>query len=152
MNAYIVTREFSAPQVGVRLFVGTAVGKIGARVDILIGGIEYSNKAFYDWIGTADSLHYLAFVGVLPDPPTPGGDVACGTFPIPALADEVTVAGAAFGFLPTCVVAIVWKPAPPGSNIFATIRMATVTADGFVADLSGPTPGPGYLLSYAATA
>ena len=134
------------------MYVGNTVGKIASRVASLIGGVEYPSQAFYDWVETINSLNYLAFVGTVPDPGTGGGGGVGGTFPIPALADEVTVVGAAFGFVPSSVVCVVWKPAPPGSNIFATVRAGTVTVDGFVADLSGPTPGPGYVLSYVATA
>ena len=152
MDIYSVTKEFSAPQLGVHLNVLDTVGKLATRVETLIGATEYPCKAFYDWVGTPDSLNYLAFIGTVPDPVTPGGGGVGGTFPIPDGADEVTVVGGAFGFVPTSVVCIVWKPAPPGSNIFATVRAGTITADGFIADLQGPTPAPGYLLSYVVTA
>ena len=148
MDSYIVTSEFSAPQLGVRLLVGDTVGKIASRVDTLIGVVEYPCKAFYDWIGTADSLNYLSFVGVLPDPAGPGGgNVKGGVVAITSGASVVTVAGAAFGFVPSGIAVVVLKPVA-GSNLFATVRLASITADGFTADLSSPAPGAGYSLGY----
>lgn len=152
MDVYSVIKEFSAPQQGEHLNVLDTVGKIASRTSILIGPTEYACKAFWQWIGTPDSLNYLLYIGTVPDPSSGGGGGIGGTFLIPSGADEVTVVGAAFGFVPSSVVCIVWKPSLPGSNIFATVRQATITADGFVADLSGPTPGVGYLLSYVVTA
>lgn len=148
MDSYIVTNEFAAPQLGVRLYVADTVGKIGARVSSLIGVAEYASQAFYDWVGTADSLNYLAFVGVLPDPPAPGGGGAQGgTVAIANGASVVTVAGAAWGFVPSGVAVVVLKPVG-GSNLFAVVRAATITADGFTADLSAPAPAVGYSLAY----
>ena len=44
----------------------------------------------------------------------------------------------------------VLKPSSGGDVIFATVREDTINATGFTADLSGPTPGSGYKLSYRA--
>ena len=72
MDMYVTIKEFSAPQLGVRLYVADTVGKIASRVDSLIGTIEYPDKAFYDWVATQDSLNYLSYVGTLPDPSSGG--------------------------------------------------------------------------------
>ena len=44
----------------------------------------------------------------------------------------------------------VLMPTAGGDAIFATVREDTISATGFTADLSGPTPGAGYKLSYRA--
>lgn len=148
MMAYVVVTEFAAPQVGRRLLVGDTVGKIGGRISCLIGGIEYTSQAFYDWVGSADSLNFLSFTGALPDPVAPTGAlVVGGIFPIPNGQDYVTVTGAAFGYVPSSVVATVLKPVG-GDNLIATVRVPTITADGFTADLQAPA-GAGYFISYA---
>lgn len=149
MNVYSTVKEFSAPQLGVHLNVLDTVGKISVRTSVLIGGIEYGSDAFYGWVGTTDSLNYLSFVGTVPDPVSPAGAlVVGGVFGVTSGSSVVTVTGAAFGFVPTSVVVVVSKPVG-GSNLFATVRLATITADGFVADLSAPAPTAGYVLSYA---
>ncbi len=146
MKVYVVVEEFSAPQLGIRLYVGNTIGKIESRVASLIDGVEYTCKAFYDWIGV--DINYLSFVGVLPDPIGPGGgNVKGGIVAITSGASVVTVAGAAFGFVPSGIAVVVLKPVA-GSNLFATVRLASITADGFTADLSSPAPGAGYSLGY----
>jgi len=148
MNVYTVTQEFSAPQVGIHLSVLDTIGKIGSRTATLIGSTEYACQAFYDWVGTADSLNYMSFTGVLPDPAVPGSTtVKGGTFAITSGASVVGVVFA-FGFVPSSVVATVWKPAG-GSNMFATVRSATVAAGGFTVDLQAPAPAAGYVLAFA---
>lgn len=148
MNVYTCTREFAAPEIGKRVMVGDTVGKIGIRVSCLFVGIEYTDKAFYNWIGTDDSLNYISFTGVLPDPVAPTGAlVVGGVFPIPVGQNYVVVTGAAFGFVPSAVVATVSKP-NGGDNLFVAIRVATITADGFTADIQSPA-GVGYVISYA---
>lgn len=148
MDNYIITSEFAAPQIGVRLYVSDTVGKIAARLSTLVGGVEYTSKAFYDWVGTEDSLNYLSFVGVIPDPISPTGPaVRGGIASITSGVSVVTVTGAAFGFVPSGVAVVVLKP-NPGSNLFATVRVATITADGFTADLSSSAPASGYSLGY----
>lgn len=82
---------------------------------------------------------------------SPGsGAYASGQFSIPNGVSQVTVTGLALGFTPSTVVASVAKPAG-GDNLFATVQQASITDDGFVADLSGTTPATGYILSYYAT-
>jgi hypothetical protein len=148
MNVYTVTREFSAPQLGVQLDVGDTIGKVGSRLTVLIGAVEYPCQAFYDWVGTADSLNYMSFTGVLPDPVAPGGaGVKGGTVAITSGASVVNVVYA-FGFIPSALVVTVWKPVG-GSNLFPTVRAATVTAAGFTVDLQAPAPAAGYILSFA---
>jgi len=147
MDAYVVTTGFSVSYLGENLVVGDTVGKLSSRVSVLVAGTEYGNLAFYDWVGTADSLNYLSLTGVLPDPPAPGSGGVGGTAAIVSGASVVTVAGAAFGFVPSGIAVTVLKPVG-GSNLFATVRSGTVTADGFVADLSAPAPAAGYSLSY----
>ena len=147
MNVYTVTQEFSAPQVGVRLIPGDTVGKIAARLSVLIGGTEYENHAFWDWVGSVDSLNYLMFTGTLPDPGTGAGNVKGGSQAISSGDDSVTVSGAAWGFVPSGIAVVVTKPAG-GDSLFATVRMATLTADGFTADLSSSAASAGYSLCY----
>ena len=148
MRIYTVTLSFSAPQLGVNLPVASTAGKISSRVACLIGGSEYASQAFYDWMGTPNSLNYLTLLGVFPDPPAPGVNVVGGTFAITSGSSVVTVVGAAFGFVPSLVVATVLKPAG-GANLFPIIRTLTITADGFIADISAPAPTAGYVLAYA---
>ena len=147
MDVYIVTKEFSAPQLGVRLYVADTVGKVASRVDSLIGSIEYPDQAFYNWIATLDSLNYLAFIGTLPDPSSGGGGVVSGSELITISSSVVTVTGKAWGYVPTGIIAAVLKPTG-GANMFATVRSTTISADGFVADISAPAPASGYVLVY----
>lgn len=148
MNVYTVTREFAAPQIPDRLEVGDTIGQIVSRGTLLIGGVEYTNHAFYDWVGSADSLNYLLFVGAVPDPGLPGvPNVKGGSVSIGNGDDEVTVTGAAWGFIPSGIAVVVTKP-DGGDNLFATVRSSTITADGFTADLSAPTSDAGYTLFY----
>ena len=148
MTVYLVTHAFSAPQLGVALPVFGTIGKIASRVSSLIGGVEYTSRAFYDWLGSADSLTRLLFAGVLPDPALPGvPNMKSGSQAITSGDSFVTVTGAAWGFIPSGVAAVVTKPAG-GDNLFATVRNATITADGFTADLSAPAAGAGYILYF----
>src|SRR3990170_8169320 len=107
MDSYIATQEFSTPYLGTRVYVGDAVGKIASREAVIIVATEYANEAFYDWVGTSDSLNYLSFVGVLPDPPAPGViNVKGGSVSITSGASVVTVAGAAWGFVPSGIAVV----------------------------------------------
>lgn len=149
MNSYITISEFVAPQIGVRLSVGNTVGKIAPRSSVLIGSTEYISSAFFNWIGTADSLNYLSFVGVLPDPIGPAGAITIGgSVAITSGESVVTVSGAAFGFIPSSVIVTVLKPNPGSGNIFATTRIGTITTDGFICDLSSAVSTAGYSLGY----
>jgi hypothetical protein len=148
MTVYLVTHAFSAPQLGVALPVFGTIGKIASRVSCLIGGVEYTSRAFYDWVGSTDSLTRLLSTGVLPDPALPGvPNMKSGSQAITSGESDVTVAGAAWGFVPTGIAAVIVKPAG-GDNLFATVRSATITADGFTADLSAPASGAGYILYF----
>lgn len=149
MNVYTVILAFDAPQLGLEIALGNTVGKVASRTSAVINSTEYSNEAFWQWIGTADSLRFLAFSGVLPDPPIPGSvNIKSGSFNIPAGASEVDVVQA-FGFIPTAVVATVGMP-DGGDNFFPTVLASSITAAGFTATLSAPTSGAGYVLYYVA--
>lgn len=151
MDVYVATAEFHLPVEGELVTVGETVSKYATSVKTLVGALPYVNLALYQWVGLTDSLHYLAFIGTIPDP-VPSGSAIGSRTAIPAGADVVTTVYA-FGFVPASVVAIVWKNVLlPGSNIFATVRAGSVTANGFMVDLSGPTPGAGYFLSWVVTA
>ena len=149
MTVYLVTHAFSAPQLGVALPVFGTIGKIAGRVSSLIGGVEYTSRAFYDWLGSADSLNYLLSTGVLPDPGLPGvPNMKSGSQAITSGDSFVTVTGQAWGFIPTGVAVVVVKPTAGSDNLFATVRSATITADGFTADLQAPASGAGYILYF----
>ena len=79
-----------------------------------------------------------------------GGVSASGTSSITLGASSVTITGAAFGFIPSGIMVSVSKPSG-GDNIFATVDESTITADGFTAYLSAPTPASGYTLVYYTT-
>jgi hypothetical protein len=68
MNVYAVTQGFSAPQLPIRLYLNDTVGKYSLSVKTIIGGVEYPNLAFYNWVDTVDSLNYLSLIGTIPDP------------------------------------------------------------------------------------
>lgn len=71
----------------------------------------------------------------------------CGTQAITNGQDYVTVTGLALDYTPAQVLVSVRKPAG-GQNIFATIRDASISDDGFIADLSAAAPAAGYKLDY----
>lgn len=147
MNVYSVIKEFAAPQLGVRLLISDSVGKIGNRTSVVVNSTQYPDKAFWDWVGTADSLNYLLFVGTVPDPSVPGvTTILTGTVPIVS-GDDFVVVSAAFGFVPSAVVCMVTKP-DGGDNLFVTPRESTISATGFTVDLSAPASGSGYALVY----
>ena len=65
--------------------------------------------------------------------------------------DTITVTfDTPFGSLP--VVAVSMQSPASGAAIFAWVRDGSVTTDGFIADLSGETPGTGYKLSWIVSA
>ena len=148
MQVYTVTSAFDFSQLGLEMSVGMTVGKISSRQNVIIGSIEYPNLAIWNWLGSADSLKYLLFVGTLPDPVTPGStNVKGGVVSITSGNDFVTVSGQAWGFVPSGYVVVVTKP-NGGDNIFATVRAPSVTADGLTVDLSAPASSSGYSLSF----
>jgi len=147
MNVYVATAEFHLPVEGVLVSIGDTVSKYSGSVKTLVNALSYDNCALHQWVGSDDSLNYLSFIGSVPDPLTPGSALG-GTKTIPMGAEEVAVSYS-FGSVPSSVVAIVWKS--DSSNIFATVRLSSVTASGFTVDLSGPTPAAGYVLSWVAT-
>jgi hypothetical protein len=115
----------------------------------LIGSTESDNQAFFKWVGSADSIPYLAVAGVLPDPPVGGIYTGVGgSQSVVAGVDFLTISGVDFGYIPTSIVVTVVKPDGSASNIFATVRDDSVTQTGFTADFSTPIPGSGYYLSY----
>jgi hypothetical protein len=149
MDIYTATAEFSLPVEGKLVTVGMVVARFSGRIATLVGGLEYANAALHSWVGSANSLLYLVFGGTIPDPT--GDLVKAGSVPVAPGSDFATVAGAAFGFIPSSVVVTVIKPSAPGNNLFATVRANSITADGFVADLSAPA-GAGYVLAYVVSA
>jgi len=151
MDLYIATTAFHLPVEGKLVTVGTTVSKYGGQVATLVDLSLYDDAALYAWVGSPNSLLYMAYVGYLPDP-APSGHVLGGTVLVPLGANFVTLAGAAFGFVPDTVAVTVFKPDAAGDNLFATVRAGTVTADGFTADLSAPTSGAGYYLAYVVSA
>jgi len=149
MDVYTVIKEFSAPQISQHLYVGDSVGKLASRVSTLINGTEYDCSALYNWICINDCPDFLTFVGTVPDP-DPSGAITeeHGMVALTAGQDFFTLAGAAWGFVPTAMVAVVVKPGALDDNLFLTLRDGTLTADGFTVDLSSDVPGAGYKLSY----
>jgi len=147
MDVYNVTGAFDLPLLGVEVTVGSTVSKFASKIDTFVNAIEWADKSFYQWIGSQDSLNYLSFVGTVPDPSSITS-AAAGSVGLTAGQDYYTLTGMAFGFVPTSVVVTVAKPNPNASNIFATVRDGTLTADGFTVDFSTAIPGAGYRLEY----
>lgn len=73
-----------------------------------------------------------------------------GQFAIPNAADSVAVSGLGLQAVPRRVLVNVQKP-NGGANIFATVRSASISTDGFIVDLSGETDSTGYTLQYQLT-
>ena len=73
MQVYTVTAEYDLTPLNQTLQVGDTVGKLTGSILTTVNGVEYDNRAFYDWIGSTDSLNYMSFAGVVPDPPTGTG-------------------------------------------------------------------------------
>ncbi len=70
-----------------------------------------------------------------------------GTQAIAAGADSVAVAGLGLASAPAQVLVTVRK-ATGGANLFASVRSASITTDGFTADLSAATDASTYALDY----
>lgn len=149
MDIYTATADFHLPVEGTFVPAGTTVAKYGSQVITVIGAVQYTNCALYKWVGSPNSLLYLAFSGTAPDPS--GGSVLAGSASIVFGNDFVAVADP-FGFVPTSIVVTVIKPSAPNDNLFATVRNDTITAGGFTADLSAPASAPGYILAYVVSA
>lgn len=75
MQVYICTKEFDLTTLNVTVTVGQTVSKWDGQILSLVDTVEWPNKAFYDWIGEADSLNYISFVGSIPDPSPSGSGV-----------------------------------------------------------------------------
>ena len=146
MDIYTAIQDFSLPHQGVLVTVGTTLGKFSSKTSVLVGAVEFNNQALWDWLGSPNSLLYVSFSGTVPEPT--GSSVVVGASAVTSGNDFVTVSGAAFGFVPVTVVATVLKPTAAGSNLFATVRSDSITADGFTADLSAPVGAPGYVLAF----
>ena len=73
MNVYTVTAAFKQAPDNIALEVGNTVGKLEGSVLSTVDSVEYTNEAFYAWIGSADSLNYMSFTGNVPDPSTGSG-------------------------------------------------------------------------------
>lgn len=146
MDVYNVYKAFDLPMLGVQVAIGDTVSKLDLTVGSYVNATAWADKAFYQWIGSVDSLNYLSFSGAVPDPSS--SSAKAGSTGLTAGQDYYTLTGAAFGFAPTCVVVTVAKPNSSGSNIFATVRDGTLTADGFTVDFSANIPAAGYKLEY----
>jgi hypothetical protein len=149
MNVYTAVVEFAVPVIGKRIHVGDTVGKTESRVACLIDGVEYSNLALFDWIGSDNSLLFVSLTGNVPDPSSGGSSSGIGwTQAVSQGASTVTVTGLGLAETPVAVLVTINKPDGNGSNIFATVRQDSVSTDGFVVDLSSAIPGAGYKLAY----
>jgi hypothetical protein len=69
---------------------------------------------------------------------------------IPVGVSSVTISGEGWASIPETVLVSVNKPAG-GFNIYATVRVSSITTDGFTADLSADTDIAGYSLSWSAS-
>lgn len=160
--SFAVDRFFSSAEAA-GLWLLAHRGQLAAQADLLITMGE-SGATLVDacleevrreeWRGSRVRVRYT-FRGVewdAPAPPDPEPTPTMnrrGTQAIASGATSVTVSFAALAGVPT-VQCTVLMPTAGGDIIFAAVRADTITAEGFTADLSGPTPGTGYLLSYRA--
>lgn len=148
MDVYTVIKAFDLNIINQEVAIGDTVGKFGGSINTLVNATQFPNKAFWQWIGSPDSLTYLTFVGVVPDPSSGGINEAHGMVALTPGQDFFTLAGAGWSFVPTAMVCIVVKPTAGDDNFFATLRDGTLTADGFTVDFQSAIPGAGYFLSY----
>ena len=89
------------------------------------------------------------------DGATPGGVAVTancvlkirGSHAIPVGADNIAIAGGAFGAVPAQVLVTVRK-ATGGLNLFATVRGDSISTDGFTVDLSAATDSAAYVLDW----
>lgn len=151
MNVYTAIQDFSLPTLCSIVHVGDTVGKIFPRTTTVVDGVENTNLAFFQWVGSLASAPYLVYTGIIPDPPVAGVYTGVGGSQSVAMGqDFVTVSGTDFGFVPTSIVVTVVKPDGSASNIFGTVRQDSISQTGFTADFSTPIPGAGYYLAYYA--
>jgi len=73
MNVYTVTAAFDQVPDNIALVIGDTVGKLAGDTIVTVNSVEYTNDAFYAWVGSVDSLNYLNFTGTVPDPATGSG-------------------------------------------------------------------------------
>ncbi len=92
MRVYTVIREFDITPLNVTATVGTTIGKLDGEVVTVIGTSEWTNRAFYDWVGHPNSAEELQFTGVVPDPPT-GSSVPRTPVAVPATPTSPGVQG-----------------------------------------------------------
>ena len=59
MDIYNVICAFDIPMLGVEVGIGDTVSKLGSSFDCLVNAIAWDDKAFYQWVGSKDSLNYL---------------------------------------------------------------------------------------------
>lgn len=149
MDVYTVSKAFDLNIINQEVAIGDTVSKFGGSVNTLVNATQFPNKAFWQWIGSQDSLTYLTFLGVVPDP-TPGTGIteAHGLVALNDGDDFFTLTGAGWSFVPTAMVCIVVKPSAADDNFFATLRDVTLTADGFTVDFQSAISNTGYYLSY----
>jgi hypothetical protein len=84
MFVYACTNDFTLLPAGVSIVAGQSVTKWENLVLSSIDGVEVDTPAFYDWIGSSDSLNYLSFSGVVPDPNPAGSGVPQSPVAVPA--------------------------------------------------------------------
>lgn len=148
MDVYGVTKAFDLPLINTEVAIGDTVGKFSMSVNTLVNITQFPNKAFYNWIGSGDSLNYLTFLGTVPDPSSGGISEAHGVVALVNGQDYFTLSGMGWSFVPTAMVCVVVKPGASDDNFFATLRDGTLSADGFTVDFQSPISGAGYYLSY----
>lgn len=146
MNNYIVTKAFDVPMLDLEVPIGTIVSKLNTKVDSFIGALEWSNQAFWEWLGSAGSAGYMTFTGSVPDP---SSIIAiAGSIDLVMGQDYYDYTGAGFWFAPQVGVITIVKPTPTSANLFVVLRAGTLTTDGFIVDFSSPIPTTGYKLNY----
>ena len=146
MDNYIVTKAFVVPRLGVEASIGTIISKFASKVDSMLGAVEWSDEAFYQWIGSDGSLEVMTFTGTIPDP---SSIVAIsGSINLTIGQDYYNLTGAGFWFSPQIAVITLVKPTPTSSNLFVVLRDGTLTVDGFTVDFSSSIPSTGYKLNY----
>ena len=165
-----VTRQFGSLQ-GAEYFLATHFWTLPIQDSLrLYSGLDADQRvllfanAVIDQIqvgpavGTSVPLRYVFKVSspVVEDPPPdlqqPTDDmIKRGTTAITAAADHVDVAFSVPFASPPIVVGNIQRPVG-GDQLWAIVRDATVTVNGFTADLSAPAPDGTYKLSWIACA
>jgi len=135
--------------------IATALGSdedIAIKVDLEVRNVGNTERTTYRFAATLLMEAYSNEADPTPGTPTyPAANLVVakymGPVAIDAAADSVAVTGLALSFVPAAVLVSVRKPAG-GDNIWATVRDATLAADGFTADLSAAPGTAGYKLDY----